>query len=388
MKKCIYCLKEKEDGEFSLEHIIPRFLGGAYAPDYLKTRNVCKKCNNDLGIFVDAGFEKDFLINNHLKLIEIETFDPENPKPLPLICMGKNRELSPPEMSECEICENWIGPLGETIFLIRPKEENLYWYSGGNPIKQRKSESRAYFFFSVRTEKKPEISLRAFRNSFKKQKVKKILCTVSNRLNIKKIGFSLPDELDKKRIHYFNENLLVEDCSVAAEFSSYINFDFRFLAKLGAGLSHALFGEKVSNDEYHKLMIEAIWHRDTENYPSIKGTSTFGSINKDENLKKLLGIKNSITLMIMQNHVGVSLNLNISTEFNAIIKIASKESLTAQDLEIIGKGIVIVLCKPMKIGVAMKYGEYIQYKCGFINHPELDKIAQRAKKNKDYFLNI
>ena len=43
---------------FSLEHVIPQFLGGAYAPDQMKTKDVCRKCNSDLGLFVDAAFEK------------------------------------------------------------------------------------------------------------------------------------------------------------------------------------------------------------------------------------------------------------------------------------------------------------------------------------------
>jgi hypothetical protein len=379
LKKCIYCLKEKEDGEFSLEHIIPKFLGGTYAPDYLKTRNVCKKCNNDLGIFVDAAFQKSWLIYQEMRSHYLNLFDRENPCSLPLLCMGNSRDINPPEMTNNEICENYIGPLGESIFLIRRKDENLDWYLEGNPIASRKYESRAYFFFSIRSEKEMNLSLFAFKNAFKNRKIKKILCTTFRGFDLTKIGFSSPDELDQKRIDYLNEKILVEDCSLSVEFSLYENFDFRFLAKLGIGLSHALFGEKVSNDEYHKLMIEAIWHRDTENFPKIKGTSIFNSINDDV---RLFGIKNTITLMIMQDKQDIALNLNIGTKLNSVTKIASKNALTPDDLEKIGEGIVIILCKPMKIGIEIKFREYIQYKCGHINHPELDRIAQRMAKNE------
>ena len=58
MRECIYCRKLKEEDMFSLEHVIPQFLGGAYAPDQMKTKDVCRKCNSDLGLFVDAAFEK------------------------------------------------------------------------------------------------------------------------------------------------------------------------------------------------------------------------------------------------------------------------------------------------------------------------------------------
>lgn len=59
-KKCIYCNKEKPKTEFSLEHIIPRSLGGAQAHDLFKTTLVCRCCNNTVGLFVDAPLVKNF----------------------------------------------------------------------------------------------------------------------------------------------------------------------------------------------------------------------------------------------------------------------------------------------------------------------------------------
>jgi len=152
MRKCIYCSSEKEESEFSLEHIIPQFLGGAYAPDKFKTRNVCKTCNSNLGLFVDASFEKNFLVYNHLNEAAYAFFDPGNPSGLPLTCM-ENSDLSPPEMNDTEVCELWLGPLGEQVFWIRPKDERLYWYSGGNPRTVKEVNNRAYFLFSERSTK-------------------------------------------------------------------------------------------------------------------------------------------------------------------------------------------------------------------------------------------
>lgn len=67
MKRCIYCRQEKDDDQFTLEHVIPQFLGGAYTPESFKIRDVCKNCNNNLGLFVDAGFEKNWLVSNNLR---------------------------------------------------------------------------------------------------------------------------------------------------------------------------------------------------------------------------------------------------------------------------------------------------------------------------------
>ena len=37
---CIYCREEKQIDEFSLEHVVPQFLGGNFVSDKFKTINV------------------------------------------------------------------------------------------------------------------------------------------------------------------------------------------------------------------------------------------------------------------------------------------------------------------------------------------------------------
>jgi len=108
MKKCIYCSKTKEECEFSLEHIIPQFLGGSQASELFKTRDVCKRCNNNLGLFVDASFEKDHMVYGNLIIAAHAFYNPSKPTALPFHCMGVS-DLNPPSMSKNEICEYWIG---------------------------------------------------------------------------------------------------------------------------------------------------------------------------------------------------------------------------------------------------------------------------------------
>ena len=148
MKECIYCRKVKDEDKFSLEHIIPQCLGGAHAPVNFKTRDVCARCNNNLGLFVDASFEKDYLVYNELLTSAYAFFDPEKPTGLPLHCMGKITDIEPLNIKSNEICEFWVGPLGEQVFWIRPDDEKMYWYSGGNPREVKSKDTRAYFMFS------------------------------------------------------------------------------------------------------------------------------------------------------------------------------------------------------------------------------------------------
>jgi len=61
---CVYCRLEKDLTEFSMEHIFPQSLGGALCGNLFKTNQVCKRCNNILGIFVDGAFIKSFFRTN------------------------------------------------------------------------------------------------------------------------------------------------------------------------------------------------------------------------------------------------------------------------------------------------------------------------------------
>ena len=56
MRLCIYCNTEKAESELSLEHIFPESLGGDLCSGLFKTRDVCIRCNNVAGLFVDGAF--------------------------------------------------------------------------------------------------------------------------------------------------------------------------------------------------------------------------------------------------------------------------------------------------------------------------------------------
>ena len=295
MKTCIYCKTDKNDDEFTLEHVISQFLGGAQAPDYLKTRNVCATCNSNLGLFVDASFEKDFLVFNTLNEAAYSFFDPDSPTPLPLKNMGIS-DLIPPNMKEEEICECWIGPLGEQIYWIRPSDERMYWYSGGNPRTVKKVRTRAYFIWSERSQKNPIITWLSFEDAFNGRKVRKVSCTEVAGASLADIGFSEPDELDLKRIAYFNKK-----CSNGQErknrLSMYLRYDVRFMAKLAIGLGHVLFGEKFDNSNYTKELHKALWYKEGDPEPGIVGRNNLGQDN--EFLKKECGFTHGVTLTIL-----------------------------------------------------------------------------------------
>lgn len=384
MNICIYCRTEKNEEQFTLEHVIPQFLGGAQAPDNLKTRNVCGPCNNNLGLFVDASFEKDFLVFNELNEAAYSFFDPNHPTALPLRNMGVS-DLNPPDMKEEEVCECWIGPLGEQIYWIRPSDERMYWYCGGNPRTVKKLKTKAYFIWSERSQKKPIITWLSFEDAFNGRKVKKVSCTQVNGANLSDIGFSEPDELDLRRIDYFNN-----ECSNGRKrknrLTMYLRYDVRFMAKLSIGLGHSLFGDKFDNSEYTNELHKALWYKEGDPEPHIAGRSNFGKDN--DFLKYQCGLSNGVTLTILPTSEHVILNLNISRKMNWTIGITPTEAVKECIDDSLANGICVVLFKAINKGVTLSLPDLIAHNFNNLPHPELVAVESRANRSTGYFENL
>lgn len=88
MIKCIICEFEKDKKAFSEEHIIPDSLGGT-----IKISDVCKECNEKMGIYIDSPFVNYFFnrcyrVNNKIEgkkgaipqIINTHTLDMEGRK--------------------------------------------------------------------------------------------------------------------------------------------------------------------------------------------------------------------------------------------------------------------------------------------------------------------
>lgn len=391
MRTCIYCDKEKNDSDFTFEHVIPQSLGGSYAPDRFKTHDVCKSCNSTAGLFVDAAFEKDWFVQNWLLMSAMAFFDPEQPSALPLICMGV-APLNPPGIMSDEVCELWIGPRGEQVYWIRKHDENLYWYVGGNPRTARDSESRAYFIFSERTLKNPIISWLAFREAFRgRKKIKKVMCTEVQGGDPKEIGFSEPDDVDVRRIEFFKSRPAANDGSVRNQLSFNVNFDRRFMAKLGLGIGYCLFGHKALETDCGKELRRGIWFKERNTpegvdseIPRIQGLSAWSSKAMGE-WPEYVGEEHAVCMIVLATPDGVVINLNIGRAMSGTVKCADIVNLTSEDIDPIGDGLVILLYKHLQTSVTLSLMEYVAHKLGNIEHPRLAEINRLIAKNDGYF---
>lgn len=380
MAICIYCANEKSDSELTLEHVIPQFLGGASAPDQFKIRTVCKKCNNTLGLFVDASYAKSWWISNWLAMTAIQCFDSNHPQGIPLVCMGPTA-LQPPEMADDEVCELWLGPHGEEVYWIRPSDEQLYWYVGGNPVTSKTTNSRAYFSFNENSHKNQLMTWLTFKDAFKNKAVRKIMRTTVFGANPENIGFTKPDELDLQRISYFRS--LGESGNADRKISLGMNvtFDHRFMAKLGLGVGYVLFGNSFLSTPYCKELRNGLWHHDDQQpTPEIKGSPTLGG-EKDPLFLKFSGIENAVTLTLLPTPEGVALNLNIGAQHSASILCAEPALMTQSNWAEISEGKVIILFPHLRRCITMSLPQFVSHHLGHYRHDDLIAANNDSRRN-------
>lgn len=325
------------------------------------------------------------MVSQWLHQNAIAFFDPDNVEGLPLICMGPS-DLSPPGMPDDHVCESWLGPLGEQIYWIRPQDERLYWLTGGNPRTAKEVETRAYFFFSKRSEKNPKLTWLSFRDAFKKQRVKKMLCTSILGADPQDIGFVRPDDLGEQQIEYFHHHCK-DGATRHIRQSMYIHFDLRFLAKIAIGVGFNLFGRKALETEYSDQLHKALWHRSGEQLPSLRGATAF-SQERDPRFTRFTGQEYAVTVAVVPSAAGVVLNLNIGAHGTWTIMCASLEGLSTKDMELIKEGRVMVLYRWLQKGFALPMHEFIAHRAGSVLHSELDELTRRGDAGLEYFRSL
>jgi len=115
--QCLYCRAFKDESEFSREHVIPQAIGGVFeSGNPFKLHNVCERCNNVAGLYVDAPFLRSFSVHNGRADSELRTVELELKTALPLTFLGRHCSLK----HGTRICELWLGPTGDLIYHFQP----------------------------------------------------------------------------------------------------------------------------------------------------------------------------------------------------------------------------------------------------------------------------
>lgn len=290
---CLYCAHEFLSEQSTLEHAIPKFLGGAHAPAQYKLKNVCRRCNNDLGSFVDASYAKSWFVTNSLAIAAHKLYDGTNEVPLPLTCIGP---ISIPDiqMPSGYLSEFWIGPSGETFVWLRPDDEEFYWFVGGNP-RHRSKESTVYWFPASDDMTRINIGLQSLNAAFKNRKNARRVAGVACSGwpgNGYPAGFSIPSSIDEANIAVIRKNF----SELSSRVSFNLKFDQRFICKMALGVGYGLFGELFLHTDGTVELRRGCWPKNEQDI-AVRGTPTFGAA--DPIINRFAGYPGAIVLTIL-----------------------------------------------------------------------------------------
>lgn len=380
---CIYCGKEKDETEFTLEHILPRSLGGAACANTLKTRDVCERCNSILGLFVDGEFSKSWLINNYAMLSALTYLDKDNGGAVPLIYMGNIDKQS----NESHVLEFWIGPSGENIYCRRPADSRFETYVGGNPILSKASKKEVIVFGTTSNPYWLKVGLDSFKEQFRE----------ANRYsgNIGKPSdtgwdnyFTEPDTDGILFVNAVNDyrNLVLgqHDNQHGCKFSLNVDFANRFLPKIALGVGHAFLKSGYQQSTYAKCLRDALWCKSSKERNNLKIRGR-GYWSEDKLLDKTLGWDGGHTIVIQRHKDDLSIALTTYEKTAGILVITDEYSEYCNlYTDLIDDGLVFVVVPSRAVcSGPISLPEFVAYKTGNHDIPELRVIEKMRVKSAD-----
>lgn len=369
---CLYCGKDKPQNESSLEHAIPQFMGGEYAPQIFQLTNVCKTCNNNLGLWVDASYAKSWFITNYLaEAARLLCTKPDDPG-LPLRCMGK-AQIPNLDVPDEHVAEHWIGPSGETITWIRPNDERMDSYTGGNPIDTKKKPSVAYFFPVSESPEKHTLGLRSFHRALEKRKARKILCAELRDPNGATVapkvwGFDSPtadDALNREAIR-----TAIHAGNIPVQVAVNTKFDQRFMCKLSLGIGYSLFGEDFLTHATASEARKGVWRPSDGTKSAIRGTSTLFA--GDTPFAKVAGYPGAVAIIVMKSGPSWSMCVSIDEKLPFIIELGPG-SMTSQHVNT-EEGYALLLFPYRESCVELTMAALIAHRLEVMKHSALEQI--------------
>lgn len=262
MRICLYCNQEKNESEFSEEHVLPQAVGGNLSPtNPFKTPDVCKRCNNVAGLFIDTGFIKSWFTHaarseearRHIRLDQNTIF--------PLSFMGPIPELA----HEDKICDFWLGPTGDSIYHFHsPYEEvqNMPVLVGPAPNLRQSVDPGFVFVFLVPSNSVWWIPiLRSIILQFKNS----ALFLANGNAPAGGAFSPIPENLAE--LLKTLESMRGESHHMQLQIS--IDGETRFLAKLALGMGHLFLAPSFSSSPDAKILRDMMWARTREERANI-----------------------------------------------------------------------------------------------------------------------
>ncbi|WP_458758597.1 HNH endonuclease [Afipia sp. TerB] len=248
---------EKNDDEFSDEHIWPDALGGDFLPpEVWRTSDVCRQCNSLSGVFVDGSFIRSWMGNAERATGAREYLKQALTAPLGVLPLDYMGRLADDVCGEAETAEFWTGPCGANIVHVRPKDKEELWtpYAGGDPRAKKSRAGRAYMALASQDPFWFFIALSSFKAHFKR--AERILVNVEVARGLEK-SFTALDRSNP--VH--DEDMKAMDAiqqaartggNVRVQATTKLDLGSRMLAKLALALGYMLFGDAFLLTDYGK----------------------------------------------------------------------------------------------------------------------------------------
>lgn len=372
MKTCLYCKNEKEDAEFSQEHVLPRGVGGNLINNPFSIKDVCAKCNNLCGLFVDGPFIKSWFINNYRSQIAQKYCHLTSETVLPLSFMGEFKEFN----YEDKICELWLGPAGDTIYHFHKPypEEDTPHMVGTPPTAYKKNLDPGFVFIFIRANNPVWHPTIIFSTIFN---FKKSILYLGNGQKPNLTQFKeVPKEL--KELHSRLINFQEKEHSNSIIIS--IDYADRFLCKLALGMGSLLLKSDFKNSEDADLLRAGLWTKKLEDRKKLKirGSNFLGGKEHKENLDEIFKWPGGHCLAVIKNQNGILLFCNFYEQNSAAIKISGNVSHWPDDSE--GKIFVMVPSLSKAVG-PIDFLEFIGHKVEPpIKHSGLEILEQEMQQ--------
>jgi hypothetical protein len=324
MRICIYCNKEKQDSDFSQEHVLPRALGGAIQPiNPFSTTLVCARCNTISGFFIDAPFAKSWFINNY-RADNAKRFIKLLPSTiLPLVYFGIIDELK----FEDKICEFYLGPTGDRIYHFHvpyPEEIDSPTMIGVPPHIRTKEIDYGFTFLFLRSNN-PEWIPAVFNSVVDNFKKSKLYFGNGPTPKIKGVNFlDIPEDL--KVLHQCMRSMNGKEHKNS--FKVDIDIGNRFMAKLALGLGCLFLKDEFKASPDAALLRKYVWtknFKERREFP-IHGTGLLKGEERMTNVNELLKWEGAHILYLMQIGESLALYANFYGRNGAVIQITENRN--------------------------------------------------------------
>lgn len=370
--KCLYCSQETRASESSLEHAVPQFLGGAQAPLHYKLRNVCRTCNNRLGLLVDGSYAKSWFVTNTLAEAARRYYSgPGKGQHFPMTCIGQVN-IPDLQLPQDMVAENWLGPSGETVIWVRTGDDALYWYTGGNPI-HRKHPSTVYFIPVSDDPVRLQMGTEAIIGCFRKTKSRRIFGAEVGGLppGAAYPGFDLPIATDVANVEAIHA--AIHSRSLHGQLQINMKFDLRFICKMALAVGYSLFGDAYLSTAEAAAARIGLWPNPLI-HSGVRGSST---LFNDSQLAKISGYEGAVVILVIRTGGAYMMAMTVNRSLPFVVALCS-DTLNSKfiDPEL---GYSLLLFPQLQQCVETTMTEFLAHVLGNTSNPVLAAIEQRSQ---------